>query len=659
MFINSIQIKNYKTFSDSQEIKMNQYTAFIGKNGAGKSAVLSAIKIFFETNYSVSIEDFHYKDTSKPISISITFASLNESETKDYNSYIKNDELMIEKVFPSVGSKGLYYSRSLQNKDFVDLRKATTKTDKRKIFGDIRKTEKYESLPKEKNADEIESILQRWEQENPQSLQLLSSEVQFVGARNIGGGSLDNYTRLVFIPAVKEAISEAIDGKGGALGELLNILVKEMIMQRKEMIELKAKMKEDFKKLTDLTKYEEVPELEGRLTNRLNELVNNTKVHLFTEDPKEPQVILPSTYIEITEDEFRGGINGKGHGLQRAFIISILQELAVVQSQHDEKIRQKQMQTNDSSETLLEDNVQIDKKFRPDLILLIEEPELYQHPARQRHFSEILRDFTYENKENIRVQIVITTHSPYFIDLSNFEDLKITNKITIQDKANTVIKTATKEDVCAKYCSVRNIENPNVSRFIQDSKRIMGYNLNESFFSNAVVLTEGIHDRMAIESVLLSNKFDYNRQNVCIVEVVGKQNLCRIVSILNAFEIKSYSIFDCDSDKVGDERVKNEKENKILFKLFNYDSDTGFPEEPIISENFACFPIKLENSLNKDLSNNNYNFFERRKELSEEFNLDVKHSFVYFKIFEECKAKKIKIEIIEKISEFIITLSKD
>jgi hypothetical protein len=69
--------------------------------------------------------------------------------------------------------------------------------------------------------------------------------------------------------------------------------------------------------------------------------------------------------IKAQEGKFKGSLTRFGHGLQRSFLLAILQELASIEA---------------SSE---EDN----KSQNRTLIFGCEEPELYQHPPQARHLS--------------------------------------------------------------------------------------------------------------------------------------------------------------------------------------------------------------------------------------------------------------------------------
>jgi predicted ATP-dependent endonuclease of OLD family len=65
MKIKTVYIKNLRAIKE-ETVDFDDYTCFVGANGAGKSTVLLALNVFFRDNEgtstdvtSLSIEDFH------------------------------------------------------------------------------------------------------------------------------------------------------------------------------------------------------------------------------------------------------------------------------------------------------------------------------------------------------------------------------------------------------------------------------------------------------------------------------------------------------------------------------------------------------------------------------------------------------------------------
>jgi len=101
MRIGSIRIENLRAFKD-ETLNLDNYACLVGPNGSGKSTVLCALSIFFRdtANSSTDVtclqaEDFHQRDTSRPIRITVTFVELDEDAQRDFADYFRQGELVV------------------------------------------------------------------------------------------------------------------------------------------------------------------------------------------------------------------------------------------------------------------------------------------------------------------------------------------------------------------------------------------------------------------------------------------------------------------------------------------------------------------------------------------------------------------------------------
>ncbi|KYG71989.1 putative ATP-dependent endonuclease of OLD family [Roseivirga ehrenbergii] len=122
----------------------------------------------------------------------------------------------------------------------------------------------------------------------------------------------------------------------------------------------------------------------------------------------------------------------------------------------------------------------------PNDVIVIDEPELSLHPALQRKLCQLLLDYSADR------QIIISTHSPFFIDwtsLLNGGKLARTSK---KDGAINInnLKQTTIESLRPLFS---NLNNPH----------IFGLNANEVFFlDDNVILTEGQEDVIFLKRVI-------------------------------------------------------------------------------------------------------------------------------------------------------------
>lgn len=162
---------------------------------------------------------------------------------------------------------------------------------------------------------------------------------------------------------------------------------------------------------------------------------------------------------------------------------------------------------------------------RSGAILLIEEPEVYLHPHAKRYFYFLLKDLAEQGN-----QIFYTTHSPEFVDLSNYEYVSIIRKSptegTMVKQAHLNLAQGSKEELKL------------LTQF--DASR------NEVFFANKVMLVEGPTERYSLPYIFKLKGVDINREGISIIDSGGKENMEFFIKILREFEIPFIVLHDED-----------------------------------------------------------------------------------------------------------------
>ena len=261
MRISKMVIVNYRSIS-KQEVSFDPLTMFVGRNGAGKSNILHAIEFFYSLNALIEIEDFHAKTSEAPIEISVTFKGLSEVEKTEFAAYILNDELTVKKT--AAYNEGTptqkYYASSLQHPDFAAIRGITTgKRDQMNAWNGLVDSGKLPDVGiKVRRSEEIEPQMRVYEANHLEQVVPIESEHQFFGPTNVGGGKLDNYTKFVMVPAVREAQDE-ISGKKGAVLQLLDMIVRRKVENRQDVVQFRREFEERIKSLYSSTNLTELP----------------------------------------------------------------------------------------------------------------------------------------------------------------------------------------------------------------------------------------------------------------------------------------------------------------------------------------------------------------------------------------------------------------
>lgn len=557
MRIASVRIQNLRSYKD-EKIEFDNYTVLVGENGAGKSTVLTALNVFFrEPNAIATItgelseEDFHAKDTSSPIRVEVTFDQLGDEAKADFASYVRQDKLTITAeaaIDPeSEAIQVTQYGSRLgfdEFREFFEREKSGARVSELKdIYRSLSET--YPTLGPPGTKDAMIDALRTMEAAEPNSCVLIPSSDQFYGFSK-GANRLARHVQWVYVPAVKDASTEQVETKGSALGRLLSRTVRSKVDFEARLNAVRAEAQEAY----DALLKENQSALDG-LSQTLSESLlqwshPGAGLNLrWRQDPeKSVRVEEPLAQALASEGGFEGEIGRFGHGLQRSYLMALLQLLASA-----------------------------DDDGQPRLILGCEEPELYQHPPQIRHLAVVLRDLSSAN-----TQVLVTTHDPRFVSGSSFEEVRRVTKIQGQASSVQSASLSTVSELIADASGEH--PRPPTARMALLSQ-VLQPALADMFFSTRVVLVEGLEDAAYIQSYMALTKRDeeFRRLGAFVVPVNGKSSLVQPLAVCRSMEIPVVAVFDSDGDKEdkGGSRAKHEKDNRTLLALAGTGDIDPFP----------------------------------------------------------------------------------
>ena len=580
MIIKSLTVKNFRSILD-ETVCFDKLTALVGANGSGKSSFLHSLELFQAKQPKITLDDFYNKNTENEIIISITFTKLSDDAKTQFSKYLQEDELTVCRVFKLVDDKldTAYYGSIVQNSNFSKIRSFKA-TDAQLEYKKLRQKTGYNTLPEWKNHIQAKDNLDQWERKHPEQCERIRDDGKFFGFSNVGSGYLARYIKLLYIPAVRDAALDATEGRNSALADLINIVIRNELMQKNEIQKFQEEFTERYKEILVGDIKREISTLSDSLSKTLNIYAPNTKVDLSWETLESFEIPQPSAIAKLIEDEYSAPVDRTGHGLQRIFIMTLLQHLATTR----ERVR--------------EDTSVVDLST---LVLIIEEPELYQHPNSQRHISEIFLDLSGCNISGMtpKVQIVYSTHSPHFVGLDRIDQIRLLKKVKhndIRPKITKISSTSITKLVneLSKYHAKKFTEHNILPRL----HRIRTPWINEGFFSKCVVLVEGDSDRAAILGTAKALNINLEGKGISIIPCSGKGNLDHVTIIFKQLDIPTYTIWDNDRGNT-DEIAKN----KLLLKLFN-EEESDYPCH--VKDNHACIEGNLETMLKNEIGDAKY-----------------------------------------------------
>lgn len=579
MILKSIRVKNFRSIKDEVLICDN-LTALVGVNGSGKSSFLHAIELFQSKSPRADEEDYYDRNTTEDIVIAVTFKDLSESAKSLFAKYIQNDELMVEMVvtWGEGNSVRKFHGLTLQNPDFVEITRANKAGDARRLYDALKKNEDYKHFPSWSSLPKIKEYLEEWEAKNPNKCKRIPDDGQFFGFNEVAQGYLGRFVRFLYIPSVRDAADDAQEGRSSVLTKLMDLVIRKSLAEREDIKKFREDTKKRYAEVMDTSNLKELEELEGKMTKTLQSFVPDAKISLAWQ-LQDPEIKFPEAIASMVEDDYQAPVARTGHGLQRAFIMTMLQHLSIAQANRTKE----EAPSSDES---------------PTLMLVIEEPELYQHPSRQRYLAEVFLSLAKGTIPGVsgKTQIIYSTHSPHFVGIDRMNQIRLLRKIKADNKKpkTTKIFKTNLNEVATELSRIWQQSGFTADTLTPRLQRIMTPWMNEGFFSDVVVLVEGEDDRAAIMGTAESLGYKFESMGISVIPCFGKTNLDKPAIIFRKFNIPVYTIWDGDEEK----RDAVALENHRLLSLMNQDEE-DWPS--YITDTFACFKTDMQDFMKNEI----------------------------------------------------------
>lgn len=564
MKLKSVRIQNFRVFED-ETVNLDGYTCLVGANGAGKSTILAALNVFFgeEANStdveSLDAEDFH--DPKKDVEITVTFSELSSAEQAALSDYARNGELVVTAKAPPAQLGGRSKITQFGSRpgitafgEYFAAAGAGAKVDElKKLYAAL--ASKFAGLPAAKTKDAMSTALREYEGTHPDDCELLPSSDQFYGFQ--GTGKLAPYVQWVYIPAVRDARDEQAEGKANALGRLLKRAADARSAMAQELETIRIEAREKYAAMLE-KQQPALAEMSASVAKRL-QLLSHPGAVLdvrWTDSEKSVAVATPSAALVAGEHGFQGSVARLGHGLQRALIVALLQELA----DHD-------------------------KPGAPRLLMGFEEPELHQHPPQVRHIANVLALLSEGNG-----QVIVTTHSPLFVTGEHFESVRLVRRG--QGGAGSRITQPDRAAITERMGGEPRQEG-GLSPKLQT---LLLPQANEIFFAPRIVIVEGLEDAAYIVTYLgLTSEHvarRFRELGIHIVPALKKSEMARLLAVAQSMAIPAFTIFDCDGDKNGG-RAQHANDNRRLFHLLDSSATPDFPASHVFGQSFVAWTSDL------------------------------------------------------------------
>lgn len=509
MKIEIITISNWRSIKD-QQLQAQDLMVIIGQNNHGKSNLLTSILFFFG---EIKVHDLDFHHGSTELFIEIQFGNLDEDDKTTFKKYLTSEDKIVVRKTAYIGGS-FEYRGYIENPKEEWLQESNASA--------YIKRELANSLPfhpfipdsgritKQNIIDAQISYIEQKKEEIEFSFELETTN--FLGLKSVAKGI---FGEVYFIPAVKEASDDFTSKDSSVFGKMYANVVALMSEHNDEWKNTKEKLGKLFSTLNkrdkDGNENEERPQqlssFEQELTDELTSW--GASIDIEVSPPDIESVFKANTQVWV-DDGVRTDIKRKGHGLQRALTVALIQVVA--------------KRAIAAAEANGEGNAG-NRKVSNSRYFIFEEPELYLHPQAQRSLFD-----SFVGLSESGSQVVLCTHSSGLIDVERYKSIYIATKEAGSDE--------TKVKQCVE------------DLFEGDSKKDfnLSYWINpdrgELFFASKVILLEGATEKTVFP--LLAKKLGVFKYEYTLIDCGSKNSIPLYIKLLNKFLIPYVAVYDQD-----------------------------------------------------------------------------------------------------------------
>ena len=535
-----LEIRNYRSFegrTDDAALEFSGLDCVVGKNNAGKSNLLKAIRYLLNGESADPALHFGRDETSE-----VDVRGFFDVEDSDFE-LLKLEEKR-EKLKSYLGSDGtLGVCRRSSNGSLEFLRflpdderlsqsafeafwtEAWSQKDSKDDFYS-RMADQFPELVgllaegKEKNKGAWPKAYEAFVQDQPNGIEFSLQPV--APPTGLPADPANMLPRVLYVPAVKEITDATKTTKRAELGALLSELGD--VIREDLDIQIKEALADVFARLniiqdpdTGETKDERhigVRSIEQRMSSYLAEAFEGFSVSLEFPSPTTESILDDATVWIEEGGEHRFLVPNVGEGVKRVLVFSMFRTLA--------DLRQGDLIVDEDA------SAKPNAPKQP-LMILYEEAELFLHPGLQAILLHALQQLVASGS-----QVVFTTHSPFMVRHEVLGTIGLLSKVPGRSTESVEF-----------HSRLRDLADGEQHRLVQVQ------HASSYLFADQVVLVEGDSDRLVLEKLSrrLNEEWNFEQRGIPVLTVSGKGDLPLFRDFLQSLGIRPFVVTDIDAVK--------------------------------------------------------------------------------------------------------------
>lgn len=458
--------------------------------------------------------------------------------------------MVLERRFEQSG-KGLYLASRPAVPEFSAI--INSVKGHRDQYNELVASGRFPGLERAQNKDAALEAMAEWERSHQDDCELMEEQVDPTAI-------LRRFT-VLFVGAFEDPAHHIpVEGKG-ALSRLLERVIDKSAIDEKlrEVADEAAERSDEI--LTEATA--QLNDFHASMKDQLNRFAPGCSINVRWGEAA-VEGARPRLHVDIeTEGGVRRPLEYQGHGVQRSMMYAALTA-----------------------------EVELGGGGAEDLLLIIEEPEAFQHPLSCRVLAETLRTLAKRD-----YQIAYSTHSPEFVLPDMINGLRIVQRDNRSGTGlATYIESLGAERLVDEWEHVFQGADYTTESVLGRLRPHLTAHVIEGLFARCCILVEGEEDEAFVRAAAAQRGMELDASGVAVVQTNGKPGMPNVVTFLGLAGVGCYPIFDLDrSNKVEDQ--SREAEEQILRAL-----RVSGEVDPGVHDAYACWREDLGAAVRADLA---------------------------------------------------------
>ncbi len=228
------------------------------------------------------------------------------------------------------------------------------------------------------------------------------------------------------------------------------------------------------------------------------------------------------------------------------------------------------------------------KAFYGGIVLIIEEPEAHLHPLAQKWLARKINSMGSDG-----LQIILTTHSPAFLDAMNLESFVLVRKLDNSTNVIQINKAELTEHCLRLNANPSKTSEESILPFYATSSTT---EIMSGLFAKKIILVEGPTESLSLPIYFSKIGFDLEKEGIAVIPVYGKGNISKWIRFFSAFEIPVFAVYDNDNENDRDTNKRRDILKTLLIDEDEYEAIIA-EEDWIVKGKYCVFGNDYETAL--------------------------------------------------------------